>query len=467
MPDSANDLLRFPEHAAVGRGGPRIVRRPRRRRLRYQRRILLLSGLVGLPGIVVAAGLLFLGDYTGRLQFTLLLFAVSISLALMGVLYLRVIRPLQTAANMLSAMREGDFSMQPGFIDEEDALGQLMYEINSISSVMRRERLGAIEAIGLLNKVIEEIDVGLFTFSEGDRTLKLINKAGERLLARPASAVIGRTASELGLDALLDADPARPLEHAFSARDGRFGVRRATFREGGMPHVLVLVADISRALREEERLAWKRLIRVIGHELNNSLAPIHSLSGTLESIVRRDPLPEDWREDMHDGLEVIRSRAAHLRKFMEDYARIARLPPPSKETVDVLLLVERIVALEQRVPVAIASSGSCMVFADVSQLEQVLINLLRNAAEAAAETGGGVRIGWEKRAGGVEIWIEDEGSGIANPDNLFTPFYSTKRTGSGIGLALSRQIVDAHDGRLTVENRSDRSGARAVVVLPI
>jgi signal transduction histidine kinase len=109
---------------------------------------------------------------------------------------------------------------------------------------------------------------------------------------------------------------------------------------------------------------------------------------------------------------------------------------------------------------------ACLVHADVSQLEQVLINLLKNAAEASAETAGSVRVGWETRSSAVAIWIEDDGPGIANPANLFTPFYSTKRGGSGIGLTLCRQIVDAHDGTLVVENRTNATGARATVVLP-
>lgn len=467
MAGSTQDLLDFPEAAVRREGAARVERRRGRHRLRYQRRVFLLALAVGLPGALVAFALLFTGDHSSRLQLTLVLLVSTAWIALASVLYVRVIRPLQTAANMLSAMREGDFSMQAGFIDDEDALGQLMLEINSLSAVMRRERLGAIEAINLLNKVMEEIDLALFAFSEEHRTLRLVNKAGERLLGRPARALIGRRAEDLGLATLLDADTRLPHEMTFPGRHGRFGVRRGVFREGGLPHVLVLLTDISQTLREEERQAWKRLIRVIGHELNNSLAPLHSLSATLVTLLGRDPLPEDWRQDMLDGLEVIRSRATHLAQFMADYASIARLPPPNKAPLAVAELVWRVVALESRVPVRIVPGPDCRVPADVSQLEQVLINLLKNAVEAAGETHGGVRIGWESRdGGGVLIWIEDDGPGIANPGNLFTPFYSTKRGGSGIGLTVSRQIVDAHDGSLTLENRADAPGARATVVLP-
>jgi signal transduction histidine kinase len=466
MAESTNDLLTFPEAAEDRPGTARVVRRRSSRRLRYQRRILLMALAVGLPGLLMAAVLLLTGDYSLRLRVTLLIAGAGSWVGLAALLYLRVVRPLQTAANMLSAMREGDFSMQAGFIDEEDALGQMMLEINALSAIMRRERLGAIEAIALMNKVVAETDLAIFAFGEGDRRLKLVNAAGERLLGRPAGELAGRTAAELGLDGLFGADPRRSLELALPGRQGRYGVRRAAFREAGLPHVLFLLADISQTLREEERQAWKRLIRVIGHELNNSLAPIHSLSGTLAALAARDPLPADWREDLRDGLDVIRSRASHLSRFMEGYSRIARLPPPAKEAVSVTVLAHRMAVLETRVPVQVAGGPECTVAADVSQMEQVVINLLKNAAEAASETHGGVRIGWETWPGRVILWVEDDGPGIANPANLFTPFYSTKRGGSGIGLTLSRQIVDAHDGTLVVENRPDGRGARAVVTLP-
>lgn len=417
--------------------------------------------------MLVAALLLLTGDHETRTRITVLVFAVAGWWTMAAILYSRVIRPLQTAANMLSAMREGDFSMQAEVIDEEDALGQVMFEINSISAMMRRERLSAIDALTLLNKVIEGIDLGLFTFSEEDRRLKLINRSAEKLVMLEEKDALGKTAEELGLGLLLDSEQKRTVEISFPGKTGRFEIHRATFRERGLPHVLVMVADIGLSLRDEERLAWKRLIRVIGHELNNSLAPIHSLSGTLATLASRDPLPEDWREDMGDGLDVIRSRAAHLSRFMEDYSRIARLPPPRKEQVELGEMIRGVVALETRVPVELVGQGPCTVAADISQLEQVVINLLKNAAEAAQEMDGGVRIACRKEENKISIIIEDDGPGIANPENLFTPFYSTKRGGSGIGLTLSRQIIDAHDGTLSVENRIDATGARATITLPV
>jgi nitrogen fixation/metabolism regulation signal transduction histidine kinase len=409
--------------------------------------------------------LLQAGFFTGKTIFTLLFFLLVGWLSFVALLYSRAVRPLQTASNMLSAMKEGDFSMQAGLIDDEDALGQMMAEINAVSALMRDQRLGAVEAGALLNKVVEEIDVAFFTFDPESR-LKSINAAGEKLLLKPSSEVVGRHASDLGLAPLLEVDFQRPIEFAFPAKFSRWGLSRGGFRDHGVPQTLLLVADLSQPLREEERQAWKRLIRVLGHELNNSLAPIKSLSGTLARMASMDPLPEGWRTDMAEGLEVIASRSDKLSRFMEGYSRIARLPQPNKEILDVGKLLRRLTSLETRVEVELIEGPDCHIEADEGQIEQLFINLLKNAVEAIAEKNDGrIRAGWTLSDGSVEIWIEDDGPGVANPSNLFTPFYSTKKGGSGIGLALSRRIADAHEGTLTIVNRPDASGCRANLTL--
>jgi signal transduction histidine kinase len=220
-------------------------------------------------------------------------------------------------------------------------------------------------------------------------------------------------------------------------------------------------------LREEEAKAWQRLVRVLGHEHNNSLAPIKSIAGSLTTLVARNPRPADWQEDVERGLSVVSSRAESLSRFMSAYARLARLPAPQLKPVDVGALVRRVVDLERRAPLEIVLGQPVMINADADQLEQLLINILRNATEAANATGGGVRVGWLKNGTEVEVWIEDEGLGIANTGNLFVPFFTTKPEGTGIGLVLSRQIAEAHNGTLTLENRQERHGCIARVRLPL
>jgi signal transduction histidine kinase len=205
---------------------------------------------------------------------------------------------------------------------------------------------------------------------------------------------------------------------------------------------------------------------VIGHELNNSLAPIKSIAGSLESLLGRDPLPDDWRDDMSHGLSIIAARSDALGRFTSAYARLARLPPPQRVKTDLGPLVRRVAALDTKAAVALVEGPAVAVQADPDQLEQLLINVTRNAVEAATETGGSVALGWTLKDEWVEVRIDDEGPGLPSTGNLFVPFFTTKPGGSGIGLALSRQIAEAHGGTLTLENRSDQRGTRATLRLP-
>jgi two-component system nitrogen regulation sensor histidine kinase NtrY len=228
----------------------------------------------------------------------------------------------------------------------------------------------------------------------------------------------------------------------------------------------VVVTDLSRALREEERQAWQRLVRVLGHELNNSLAPIKSISQSLQSMFSREPRASDWEDDLRRGLQVISERSEALARFMGDYSRLARLPKPNLQPVAMGPLLQRVTSLEKRVPVTLVPGGDVVIEADPDQLEQLFINLLRNAADASADTGGKVEVAWNVTPEWVSVRIVDEGQGIANPANLFVPFFTTKQGGSGIGLALSRQIAEGHGGQVMLANRADARGSEATVSLP-
>jgi nitrogen fixation/metabolism regulation signal transduction histidine kinase len=243
-------------------------------------------------------------------------------------------------------------------------------------------------------------------------------------------------------------------------------VRRSTFRERGLPHELLVLTDLSRTLREEERNAWQRLVRVLGHEMNNSLAPIKSIAGSLESLLRREPPPSDWQDDARSGLKSIATRADSLSRFMQAYARLAKLPPPQKEEINLGDLIRRVASLETRMTIDIRAGRELSIRADGAQIEQLLINIMRNAADASLETQGEVAIGWREAGECVEVFVQDEGHGIMNPTNLFVPFFTTKPTGSGIGLTLSRQIAEAHGGSLTLSNRQGKIGAEALLRLP-
>jgi two-component system nitrogen regulation sensor histidine kinase NtrY len=436
-----------------------------RYRLSYEGKITWLTFGAIAPATIVALALLWFGDYSAKVQWTLTILILGCLVAFVSSAREKTIRPLQTMSNLLAALREGDYSIRARGARAGSALGEVLLEVNSLGETLRQQRLGAFEATALLRTIMSEIDVAIFTF-DLERRLRLINRAGETLLSQPMDKLLGKTAKELALDTCLDANEDEPLTLNFPGASGRWGIRRSTFREQGLPHELLVLTDLSRTLREEERRAWQRLVRVLGHEMNNSLAPIKSLAASLESLLRREPLPPDWKDDASAGLNSIASRADSLGRFLQAYTRLTKLPPPQKQDVDLPRLVQRVVDLEPRLKMEVVPGPQTIIRADEAQIEQALINLTHNAVDAALETQGNVAIGWREKEGCIEIFVQDEGPGIMNLANLFVPFFTTKPDGSGIGLALTRQIAEAHGGSLSLTNRQNHSGAKALLALP-
>jgi len=449
--------------ASQHRTGP--LTKPRHR-VNHENRILLLALSSGATAVLVALIFLWSGDHDLNTRWSLTFLLAATWLGFAFAVRGAVIRPLQTLSNMQSALREGDFSFRVRGANSGDALGELMLEVNTLSEMLREQRLGALEAGALLTTVMTEIDVAIFAF-DGDRRLRLVNRAGERVMGQNAERLLGKDAEELELLECLEGESARTLEKNFPGQSGRWGFRRSVFRQGGKPHYLLVLADLSRALREEERQAWQRLVRVLGHELNNSLAPICSIAASLEDIMKREARASDWEDDLRRGLKVIHERSDALSRFMRDYSRLTRLPRPQLRPTDLGALVRTAAGLETRALIEIEPGPDITLNIDPDQLQQVLINLIRNAVDASLETGGTVKVGWSKSGNWISLFVEDEGPGIANPGNLFVPFFTTKPAGSGIGLVLSRQIAEAHGGSLSLRNRANAKGCEAVIQLPI
>jgi two-component system, NtrC family, nitrogen regulation sensor histidine kinase NtrY len=429
------------------------------------RRVWLYSVLLCLPALI------FLGIFLYQRQLDvvpalLLGICLLIYLALAAsALVDGIVRPMQTFSNVISSLREGDYSFRARGAGVHDALGELASEINALADLLQKQRVRSLEATALLARILEVMHAPLFAFDRENR-LQLVNSAGIKLLDRPSSRCLDRSASELGLDGLLGA-PDQSI-HSFRAAPARWLLRKASFRQDGVRHTLLVLADVSVPLQEEQQAAWKRLIRVLGHELSNSLTPIKSIGGSLLARVGTMHGDENTLDDFRRGLGVIESRADALHRFVQSYRQLAQLPPPRIRPVALGPVIERVKLLEQRLLVQLVPGPPVTVDADPDQLEQMLINLLANAVDASLANGSRpVHASWESIDASVHIVIEDRGLGIANPENLFVPFYTTKSAGSGIGLALAQQIARAHGGEISLANREDGKGARATIRLPL
>jgi two-component system, NtrC family, nitrogen regulation sensor histidine kinase NtrY len=467
-----------------GRSSPGVRKPPRKRvRLLYERRINLFSLLVALPGMIISGILIWLQSWSVESKCVSIVAELFVWWLLAMVLQEQTTRPLQTLANVIAALREEDYSFRARGAATDDVLGELSLEVNALADLLSDQRIRAIEATALLRRVVEEIDAPLFTF-DPDQVLRLMNSAGERLLQQPSVRLLGRTADEIGLAACLAAESETLVPLPFHNPNARWLVRRSAFRERGVPHSLIVLSDVSRALREEERSAWQRLIRVLGHELNNSLTPIKSIAGSLSTQIAKAVADSGQRQDFERGLAIIETRADNLNRFLQAYRQLAQMPPPVLHKTSLLPLVERVAGLETRLRVQVVPGPATELEVDPDQLEQMLINLVRNAVEAAVESGhltgssgdaGATSLAvsdplvvmrWDVSEKDLILTIEDNGPGLLNPSNAFVPFYTTKPAGSGIGLVLSRQIAEAHGGSIELLNRTDKRGCKARVTLP-
>jgi PAS domain S-box-containing protein len=437
---------------------------PRARNLERALTLLVLGG--GLPAVIVAFVFLLTHQPLAiEVRWTLGVGVLLVWLAAASAARQIAMRSLHLIANLLAALREGDYSIRGLSARSGSAIAMVMREVNDLGATLQRQRTEAVESTALLTHVMEEIAVAVFAFDPNNQLL-LVNKAAERLMGKSGEDWAGLPASALGFDEYLAGEPRRLVDRAFGGRRGRYEVRRAVFYRDGRPHTLFVMTDLSQALREEEQAAWQRIVRVLSHEINNSLTPIKSIAHSLRRIVDRAPeLPRG--DEVVQGLSLIEERSGALGRFLRAYAQLARLPKPRPKSLRVPDVVHRIVELEKRLPVSVQPSPDLRVTVDSDQMEQLLINIVRNAVDASLETGGGVTIGWRHAADWFELNVEDEGKGLPDTSNLFVPFFTTKPNGSGIGLALSRQIAEAHGGTISLEQRVSSPGCRATLRLPM
>jgi two-component system, NtrC family, nitrogen regulation sensor histidine kinase NtrY len=454
-------------------------------RLRFEVRLAALLMAMALPTLVLASVALYLW-HASVLVWVSVLVVFILALAWLGsAIFQHIVRPLQTLSNVVAALRENEYSFRAREIGQGDALGDLAAQINELAGDLRVRRHRESETFALLERVVESMELPVFAFNAAAE-LQLTNPAARKLLHLPANSMLRRSASSLGLTELLDCADKSVVTLTMHDREGRWMVRRSKFYQEGMPHTLLLLSDVSGVLREQERQAWQRLIRVLAHEVNNSLTPIKSIAGSLRSRMMRSlaapradrptrvetPKIEVNAVDLEHGLAIIEERAESLNRFLQAYSQLAKLPRPVKSLSAAAPLLDRICHLETRAKVALDVAENLDIYADAAQLEQALINLVRNAVDAALQTHDDksvvrVAVVCKHQADSIVILVEDNGTGLANPANLFVPLYTTKPGGMGVGLILALQIIEAHGGTLTVANRTDGPGCRAEIHLPV
>jgi two-component system nitrogen regulation sensor histidine kinase NtrY len=445
---------------------------PQARNLELAIALLVVGG--AFPAVSVSLWFLWTQVQQAEVRWTLTIVIVVMWIASGSAARQMATRSLNVIANLLGALREGDYSIRGLSARSGSSMAMVMREVNDLGSTLQRQRTEAVESTVLLTHVMEEIAVAVFAFDPMHQLL-LVNKAGERLFGKSQVDLLGTPATGMGMDEYLTGEPRRLIDRAIGGRKGRYEVRRAAFYRDGRPHHLIVIADLSQALREEEQAAWQRIVRVLSHEINNSLTPIKSIAHSLRRIVDKAAGSAsggaatgfERSDEVSQGLSLIEERSGALGRFLRAYAQLARLPKPQPKPLSVSDLMMRIVELEKRLPVRVTSSPEIRLVADSDQLEQALINLVRNAVDASLETNGAVAVRWSTQGDWAEIAIDDEGKGLPDTSNLFVPFFTTKPNGSGIGLALSRQIAEAHGGTITLENRVGSVGCRAQLRLPL
>ncbi|HEY0784388.1 MAG TPA: ATP-binding protein [Acidobacteriaceae bacterium] len=450
----------------------RLALGPSRRRLSFERRIRIFAWVFALPTLA-ATGLLLRGSSLGAALLVLATLAAAWAMAI-SLFMEQIVRPLQTLANVISALREEDYSFRARGGRRNDAIGDLAIEVNALASKLQARRSNAMEAMALLERVMSAMQSPVLAFAP-DGTLRLMNAAAERAFQLEAEASIGRAAGQLRLETLLtiadDELISLPVTVGDRLVSSRWIVQRSSFRLRGVPHQLLVLSDVSAALREEERLAWTRLIRVIGHEINNSLTPIKSIAGSLRAQPVERHRSVQGEADLERGLAVIENRAESLNRFLQAYSQLAGLPTPRPVLFPLEPLLHKVARIETRLAVRVDPGPAITLEGDPDQLQQALINLVKNAADAALSVqdhpAPDVVLGWRTLSPDLVISILDSGPGIANESNLFVPFYTTKVGGTGIGLVLALQILEAHGGTVRLRNRSDTAGCEAEVRLPL
>ncbi|MGX5173583.1 sensor histidine kinase [Aliikangiella sp. IMCC44653] len=376
---------------------------------------------------------------------------------------------LQTLSNLVEAMIDGDYTLR-GRKQSNPAFQDLLNRINLLADNLHKHKLKAEESQLLLEKIIQQMDVLVFA-TDNNNHIVMINDAARKTLGFNSSLDNGYKLSDIGMEDLVGYKNSGVVKLNKNSISGEFVLFKDQFYSDNQKHQLFLLTRIEKLLKEKEREAWQNLLRVLSHELNNSLTPIATFSTTMLRKINKEQQVTDI-EKFKDGLSIIKERAESLNQFITSYSQLSHLPQANKQDFN---WAKKLKQLSKLFPDCCVINNfkfkqdpKHVIQADPHQMEQVFINLLKNAREAMAGLElKKIEINAEVANENLIITIKDCGSGIANPKNLFVPFYTTKKSGSGIGLTLCQQILSSHDATLHLTNRENSAGAQATIVFPV
>lgn len=447
------------------------MKQNRQNKKSFEVQLTLLSLLTSIPLFLLLVAVMIYANISVYLILLTVLISSLVMVYSHSKLHQKSAYQFRSLSNLLDAMVQGDYSLRARPSDGDEALNELVDSINSLSLRLNKQRIETTESQLLLTTVINHIDVAILALNENNE-LVLTNPAAKKLLQIPAELQefdLTESFSQFDQIAAMNSGNSQVMSLSFANQQGKFNVHLEEYRENGKPQKLVFITDVSTMLRSEERNAWQALVRVISHEINNSLAPIASLSQSLRRLLARKEDLESHKDYLIEGLSIISQRSNSLTEFVNSYKQIASLPEPKKQANSVLELVNKTVALYPDESIEVRNIDDITLFIDAVQFEQVLINLVKNAIEAIKNTGEAGKVVIHGQVNGTVFTLSlvDDGTGVSNVGNLFVPFYTTKSKGSGIGLVLCRQIVEAHGGKVSLTNRVGLSGCIATIELPL
>ncbi|MBL4631293.1 MAG: GHKL domain-containing protein [Paraglaciecola sp.] len=432
----------------------------------------LLALALSLPCLIITTVSLIAANVSGYLIAFIIIVLTLIAVFIVVISKQRSEQQIRTLANIIESMIDGDYSLR-GREQDNQAFQELLTLVNNLADTLALSKIEAKQSRQLLERIMQQMDAMVLAVDEQGRVV-MANNSAQKLLSIDMSQAAKIFLHDLAIGKIINIAQSGIINFEQPQLKGEHFLFKESFLSDGKQHQLFLITSAQRLLLEKERKSWQSLLRVLSHEMNNSLTPISSVSQSMKQKLQ-DENKDLNRESLLTGVDIIHERASSLSSFIASYSQLSHLPEPNKSHFALQGLINNCAALFSDCCIVFTDDGieieQVKVNADKAQLEQVFINLFKNAQEAmqavtcANDTDKVITVFCKTDEKHLHIHICDSGIGIANQENLFVPFYSTKPQGSGIGLTLCKQILFNHGGFLALSNKKMAQGAEAVISL--